>query len=1034
MANKLCGMCFGNFSNLKQHLRECHTIPNREEFQLLMKYGLARTPKNLDCEICGKKTLVRLDKHLQDSHNMGSKEERELIMREAKRAAIVKELAKLRESDPDVPMVSTLDMGNTAKHDYNTPPVCGKQFEEPVEDVQDENKMEPNYLDFHLSSDSAENIDPPSENNLTTRCSTPIPLKNDERNLSSSDPHESTSQPLPSSPVSGSHNSSSSPLHQHPSIILPMSMNPPSCESELPSSNLPGHLSGQNEHLTASSDPHESASQPLFSNPVPGFNNSFSSPLHQRPSIILPMSMNPPSCESELGHLSGQTEHLTASSNPHESASQPLFSSPVPGFNNSFSSPLHQRPSIILPMSMNPPSCESELPSSNLPGHLSGQTEHLTASSNPHESASQPLFSSPVPGFNNSFSSPLHQRPSIILPMSMNPPSCESELSSSNLPGHLSGQTEHLTASSDPHESASQPLFSSPVPGFNNSFSSPLHQRSSIILPMSMNPPSCESELPSSNLPGHLSGQSEHLTASSNPHEITSQPLFSSPVPGFNKSSSSPLHQHPSIILPMSMNPPSCESELPSSNLPGHLSGQTEHLTASSDPHENASQPLFSSPVPGFNNSFSSPLHQRSSIILPMSMNPPSCESELPSSNLPGHLSGQSEHLTASSNPHEITSQPLFSSPVPGFNKSSSSPLHQHPSIILPMSMNPPSCESELPSSNLPGHLSGQNENLTGTMTKVCSCISHWEEFESRLQLLEQKMDRMMTVQPQTLKSLPWNPSLSAQKGEHIGKGKTSRCLFEKIVQDFVKFRLGPRTGKKDRDNAKTSSSHAHRFCLYMAAGLPSSSICHDLRFLNQVDRLHVWPTYLAQKGYAPTSIKIMVSNVIMFFKHVENSFQVVSQLEQKELRDIQDLMKRIQAEVQKQVVVYQPKVLRQKTENQLDAVQESKLMMATKAKRRLNLSHESSQSEVPKKKPQLNACIPYKCSVVTDRLSGSFEENHLNKMNTTKTLPKQGKDCLHESVEKQHTLECTPETPPEQMADTPSEESLEYASNLPIQ
>lgn len=37
-------------------------------------------------------------------------------MKEAKRAAIVKELAKLRESNPDVPTVSTLDMGNIAEH------------------------------------------------------------------------------------------------------------------------------------------------------------------------------------------------------------------------------------------------------------------------------------------------------------------------------------------------------------------------------------------------------------------------------------------------------------------------------------------------------------------------------------------------------------------------------------------------------------------------------------------------------------------------------------------------------------------------------------------------------------------------------------------------------------------------------------------------------------------------------------------------------------------------------------------------------
>lgn len=37
-------------------------------------------------------------------------------MKEAKRAAIVKELAELRKSETDVPMVSTLDMGTTNEY------------------------------------------------------------------------------------------------------------------------------------------------------------------------------------------------------------------------------------------------------------------------------------------------------------------------------------------------------------------------------------------------------------------------------------------------------------------------------------------------------------------------------------------------------------------------------------------------------------------------------------------------------------------------------------------------------------------------------------------------------------------------------------------------------------------------------------------------------------------------------------------------------------------------------------------------------
>ncbi|XP_035012320.2 LOW QUALITY PROTEIN: histone-lysine N-methyltransferase KMT5C [Hippoglossus stenolepis] len=50
---------------------------------------------------------------------------------------------------------------------------------------------------------------------------------------------------------------------------------------------------------------------------------------------------------------------------------------------------------------------------------------------------------------------------------------------------------------------------------------------------------------------------------------------------------------------------------------------------------------------------------------------------------------------------------------------------------------------------------------------------------------------------------------------------RTAPEELEKILEDYKKFRLGPRVGKKDLDNAHQASSHAHRFCLFMAAGLP---------------------------------------------------------------------------------------------------------------------------------------------------------------------------------------------------------------------
>ncbi|XP_026222758.1 uncharacterized protein LOC113166804 [Anabas testudineus] len=197
-----------------------------------MKYGNAQTTVNLDFELCGKKALVRLDKYLQDFHNMKSTEEREPILKEAKRAAIVKELAKLRAAGPDVPMASSLDMCNTTEHDYNAFPICQEQFEGGVDieqeglTLQDEDENDLLYPKLKKTADFSSGVCPPSGNSLMTRGSTPIA----ERNQSSSDSFQCTSQPLPSTPVPGSHNSSSCLLEQHPFTSLPDSTNPPSCE------------------------------------------------------------------------------------------------------------------------------------------------------------------------------------------------------------------------------------------------------------------------------------------------------------------------------------------------------------------------------------------------------------------------------------------------------------------------------------------------------------------------------------------------------------------------------------------------------------------------------------------------------------------------------------------------------------------------------------------------------------------------------------------------------------------------------------
>ena len=97
---KLCRLCFKSFFNLKWYLMVSHSVPNKEE---LMKYGNARSELTfihmkkeilclsifcphlfyilyswktdcLDCPVCDKTSLGRLDKHLQDTHYIKAEE------------------------------------------------------------------------------------------------------------------------------------------------------------------------------------------------------------------------------------------------------------------------------------------------------------------------------------------------------------------------------------------------------------------------------------------------------------------------------------------------------------------------------------------------------------------------------------------------------------------------------------------------------------------------------------------------------------------------------------------------------------------------------------------------------------------------------------------------------------------------------------------------------------------------------------------------------------------------------------------------
>ncbi|KAI3363993.1 hypothetical protein L3Q82_001604 [Scortum barcoo] len=105
-----------------------------------------------------------------------------------------------------------------------------------------------------------------------------------------------------------------------------------------------------------------------------------------------------------------------------------------------------------------------------------------------------------------------------------------------------------------------------------------------------------------------------------------------------------------------------------------------------------------------------------------------------------------------------------------------------------------------------------------------------------------------------------------------------------------------------------------------MAEGLPETSTSADLRFLVHMDKLRRYPTFLKEKGYMPTTIKNMMINVTQLYKHIDHSFQQCSRLTGADINRVVYEVKRLKAEVYRDVVVHHQKVRRRKSRNQLDS------------------------------------------------------------------------------------------------------------------
>ncbi|GLD45488.1 uncharacterized protein AKAME5_000000100, partial [Lates japonicus] len=329
--------------------------------------------------------------------------------------------------------------------------------------------------------------------------------------------------------------------------------------------------------------------------------------------------------------------------------------------------------------------------------------------------------------------------------------------------------------------------------------------------------------------------------------------------------------------------------------------------SSSSEPQNNPTVPdvLQRSSTP---NPFSSPLTGSSISSLDLQL---PCSS---SSSVPQNNQTVPDVLQRSSTP-----SPLYASPINDpLTASSDSSLDLQLPCSSSSSKPPNSFIYQPPPTAMPSDISTQSELCSGSVSQECSC--HCKELTTRVQQLEEKVDMLLDQQQhRTPKKLTFKPAGSAQKGEFVQIGKLLGGLYvisERVLLDFEVFRLGPRTGRKDKDNACQARSHALRFCTYMLAGCSDSAGVNDLKFLGQMDKLCMWPLYLANKGYAPTSIECMLRNVKEFLKRVENSFRKDGKLNENDFSKLAHELKRLQAEVAKEVTVHWRGVLCRKPAN----------------------------------------------------------------------------------------------------------------------
>ncbi|XP_024122531.2 uncharacterized protein LOC112143027 [Oryzias melastigma] len=151
--------------------------------------------------------------------------------------------------------------------------------------------------------------------------------------------------------------------------------------------------------------------------------------------------------------------------------------------------------------------------------------------------------------------------------------------------------------------------------------------------------------------------------------------------------------------------------------------------------------------------------------------------------------------------------------------------------------------------------------------------------------------------------------------------------FYESVAEDYRSYRLGDKTGRKDRENAQNIARHCLVFCAYMlekdgdeddqehSVGSPAAAgPTNDLTFLSNIKRLRHFPTYLRARGYAVTSVRNMLISISVFLNHVQNSFMLQSRLSTSDIGRAHYELKKLRSDINRDIMARQQQFKRVKT------------------------------------------------------------------------------------------------------------------------